>query len=260
MPPPPDRIMDGLYLTQVPNSPCMKVLVEVGTVRFQGVSYEIDPISMGNGDFYVMGMGGNIGVVAGIIDCSTPTLPGVGKFRYDAITVDNSLNLGRTIGVSDALAPLYPATDGLVVGYILMSHDMTKVQDTDINAALDTPNPTTLITSLATTSMTFANTQTYIDVSVVDQHNRPIYTTGAGWPIQASLSIGNGFLGINSATLVNTMVLGYTGANSCGARFWYKRKGSLEVSPTIQFSLEVNFIIKSYASIVLYDSDGLPIS
>ncbi len=257
---PDDAVLSGCRVLQIPNTPQMSVLVQVGTFQIDGDQYTLGPITMGStSSTYDYGMGGGMDNVAGIIDIDAA--PSTGYFRYDLIVLGADGTIDYVKG--DAFTPDdgedTPDTpaDHVLLGKILLFAGMTEILDKDIDRNYTTPRAIALDITISDDDLTWTELTSTITAAVIDQYDNAIYATD-GWYITIEFTDGNGTLTSAEEGDSETKVGGHTGASSNQYQFTYTRDqlDPGDESPSFKITLESNYTIYTDISIILRNSSG----
>jgi len=248
---PPDCVLTGCNVFEVPNDPKMIVLVGVGTYRIAGMTYVLDEIEMNN-DYYRMGDGGGMGQVAGALPVNAA--PASGYYRYDMITVGIDGVLHYTAGTaatSDPVKPT-PAVNHVLVGdHFLIPYGLTKITSKYIGMSWSTPVWSEIVMVIADNQLGPGELTTTITVTVRDQYGNPLPGTGYGWYIFLDIMAGNGYVSSAEEGESSTRIGGHTMSGS-GYTFGYRRDGLItDSSPVIKATLEIDYPLETVGQIYI---------
>lgn len=228
-----DAIVSG-YSMVAPVGTYLAVLVRLGTVRFNNISYvnEVDDVSA-----YVAGMGYTVSEFTAVKTLATaPATPGTA--RYDLITIDSNRDINVTQGTA-ASNPVVPTTPGgeLVVGTVLVIAGATKIYASDFNNTYYPPVLTSLTISASDEDLAWGETTSSITVTAKDQYGNDI---AGPWSFTLAFATGDGSFDSNPKT------------GSSSATFTYTRGTS---SPHITASIS-GYYVSASVFIILRDEAG----
>jgi hypothetical protein len=256
---PPDAILTGCSVTQVPNNPKMAVHVHIGTYRIGGIDYILDSIPMLYGDNLLVGDGGTMDDISGAVPINAA--PASGYFRYDLISVGTNGVIDYTPGTPATSEPERDDPEGshIALGYILLHSGMTSISNSDINKSWTTPYPVMVTVTPADNDLAWAELQTNVEVKVLDQYGNGIIKDGYGWYLTIEFVIGNGSLYSAEDGWQTDHVGQHAGAYN-HYDFIYKRDqlDPGDESPILKGTVELDYSRYGYASIILRDAGGDP--
>lgn len=252
-----DAIITGLPVVQIPYGDWMRVMVNIGTVRFSGTTYTRDAISMAEGDYFTMAMGGFMNEVAGVLPIDTA--PAAGSSRYDLIAIGSDLLFDVVKGTASSNPVMPDVPSGhLKCGHVLLYAGMTKIVQSDINKYFSEPVPTILSMTIADEDLAWAELSTTVTIAIKDQYGNPIYIAAPGWGMTLAITAGNGKVSIGSQESTSS-ISEHTGASSNQIVFTYTRDqlDPGDVSPTLVATID-GYPLSVTKRILLRDIDGNP--
>ena len=255
---PPDAVMTGCLVGQVPNDPRLSVMVDVGTYRIGGTTYTLGEISMLYGDNFELGDGGSMEDVAGVVNLNAA--PSVGYFRYDLISVGADGVIDYAAGTPVTSDPVKPtvASNHLALAYILVYGGMTQIFSSDIYQEWTTPAPASITVVPADNDLAWAELSTEVVVSVFDQYGNPVTTTGYGWYMTLEIIQGNGSVSSPEEGSSTSKIGGHTGSEN-HYHFTYTRDQlPTDESVVLTGICEINFPLSGTCYITLRDALGDP--
>ncbi|MDH4319957.1 MAG: hypothetical protein OEV73_00510 [Desulfobulbaceae bacterium] len=249
---PPDCVLTGLLVTEIPAQLQMAVFVRTGTIRIGGTTYTVDAIAMSDTTLLTMAMEAPIEETAAVL--AIGAAPAVGQWRYDLVSVGADLAIHVTAGTasSSPVMPDLPAGH-VKCGHVLVTGGMTEVTSSAIDVWWVAPAPSLLTVAIADDDLAWGELSTTVTVAVEDQYGHSILQSGNGWYVTLAIATGNGTISWGSSS--GTSVEGYSGAASNQVVFTYTRDGldPGDVSPT--FSITMDYLT-AYGNIILRDVGG----
>lgn len=258
-----DSIINGLNVTQIPNSPQMAVMVYVGEYRIDGVIYTLTPIKMSATSNYIFGMGGAMDQVAAVVDIDAA--PSTGYFRYDLIVVGTDGIVDYVKGDVSDTSPEVPEGH-IQLAKILITSETTAIYNDNIGKLWTERVPTKLNIEYTGVGqeMDWGEIYSGIEVTVLDQYGGVLNRNPAddkAWYMTLTFLSGNGQIKGDSRyaswSEEETFDEGafYDEVSTCCFSYWRPNDGN-DISPKLEIKLETNFALTEQVSFVLYDALG----
>ena len=220
---PPDTVIRGCNVIQIPTGPQMAVMVLEGQIRISGQTIATQRISMTD-TVYNMSMGGYMGTIAAVF-----FVPGVpqGQFRQDIVVVNNRGVVQYVEGTPFTNTEVIPVTPAgcLLLNNILATGGQTAIKQADIGAHYQTPYLASLQVSFETISGIYYGAWSYgsgyvVDFSAWDQYGNAFIgiwteslTVITGTATVQQISKGRWFIGASSASQFASLNYSVSGTN-----------------------------------------------
>jgi hypothetical protein len=256
---PPDAILTGLRVTQLPDPSNMKVLVSTGTYRIGGTTYTAGAMTMEAAA--EAGLGDNVLLNETTDVVELDAAPASGSYRIDLISIgtDGVIDYAAGTVVSSDPQPDAVAANHVEVATILVYGTMTIVLNKDINATWSAPYLSHVRATISDDALDWMSEATsVITLTAYDQYDVGFSRSIINGGILFSLEFVSGS-GTLSDAVSATRSEFLTAQTNHG--FTYTRDNDAgDVSPTFTGAAEEAYVMEAVDSIyiTLYDSDGVP--